>query len=150
MGDVVELFPRKQGVPWTYADLKGQTPLRHAGVKFGPRGKVELVEDQVWVEIHNERLWVVAEKWVARKTFYPHNVLLVAYRGNEVRMLAESGLRNTMRVWDEWAKFKHDCMVKFNYCAQNDPSSPWRGDPSAQALAQRFFGLDSQGNRIRD
>ncbi len=150
MGEVVELFPRAKGAPWRYGDLKGQTPLGHAGVKHGPRGKVLLIEDQVWVELHNERLWVVAEKWVARETFYPHNVLLLAYRGSEVRMMAETSLRSTMRVWDEWANFKQELMTKFDYCAMNDPNSPWRGRPDALTLARKHFGLDAKGNRIRD
>lgn len=38
MGEVVELFPRAKGAPWRYGDLKGQTPLGHAGVKHGWRG----------------------------------------------------------------------------------------------------------------
>ncbi|HEY6019029.1 MAG TPA: hypothetical protein VIY48_03790, partial [Candidatus Paceibacterota bacterium] len=150
MGDVVELFPRKQGAPWTYADLQGQTPLRNAGVKHGPRGKVELVEDQVWVEmVSPNRLWVIAEKWVVRKTFYPHNVFLLAYRGKELRQLPETLLRSTMRVWDEWHEFKCGYKARFECCIKNDPNSPWLGNPQALEFAQRF-GLDAQGNRIRD
>jgi hypothetical protein len=150
MGDVIELFPRPKDAPWIYGDLRGQTPIGHTGAKLSPRGKVLLAEEQVWVEIHNDRLWVLVEKWEVRKTFYPHNVLLFAYRGSEVRMLAETGLRSTMRVWDEWAAFKQECMTKFDYCAQNDPASPWRGRPNAVELARNHFGLDAKGNRIRD
>jgi hypothetical protein len=150
MGDVVELFPRKPGEPWTYGQLNGGRPLGHPDLKRGPRGKVLLDENQVWVELHNQRLWVVAEKWKVRDTFYPHNLFLLSYRGSEVRVLAESGLRATMRVWDEWAEFSRECMEKFDYCAQHDPGSPWCGQPNAVELARNHFGLDAKGNRIRD
>ncbi len=150
MGEVIELFSRKVSDPWKYHHLHGQRPLGHPPVTHGPRGKVLLAENQVWVEIHNQRLWVVDEIWVARNTFYPHDVSLLAFRGSEVRKLAETGLRATMRVWDEWAEFKRECMVKFDYCAQHDPSSPWCGQPNAADRAQTFFGLDAKGNRIRD
>lgn len=163
MGEIVDLAryrkpkhrsPRRQhkkrGAPWTYDDLRDRRPHRHAGVKFGPRGRPILIEGQVWVELGSRRLWVVEDMWKARKGFYALDVALRAYKGTKTRKLCEAGMRGSMIIWDLYGEFSRECMAKLDYCAEHDPDSPWRGRPDAAEQARNFFGFDSQGNRIRD
>lgn len=133
---------------WRVVDLLGQAPQGHVRATYGPRGRVIMAPGQVWVEGHNQRLWVIRSMSINKKrkgSLYPSDVVLRAYRGREERMLAETSVRLGMQVWEVYLQARKDLMAKLVYASEHDPSSPFKGQPQA---ALRFFGLDSEGNRI--
>ncbi|MDE2071401.1 MAG: hypothetical protein KGI70_01545 [Patescibacteria group bacterium] len=132
-----------------FKDLKGKRPKGHPKVKRGKRGKVILQVGQVWVEGHTQRLWVLTDMAVARKSFYKHDVIMSAYKSSGFQIFSEATLRMTMTIWDDWGAEQKALMKKLTYMSENDPESPWRGHIDAGKLARVFFGLDSKGNRTK-
>lgn len=152
MGNVVR-FPKehtrlRKKPYWRVIDLLGKAPDRHVPPQYGPRGRVLMARGQVWVEGHSQRLWVVKSMTLNKKrkgSLYPHDVVLVAYRGREERKLAETGVRMSMSVWEVYLVERARLMKKLAHASEHDPQSPFKGRPKA---ARDFFGLDSEGNRI--
>lgn len=124
MGDVVP-FPRKRTrlrkKPfWRVVDLLGKRPRGHISPAYGPRGRVIMAPGQVWVEGHNQRLWVIRKMTSNKKrkgSLYPHDIVLCAYRGKEMRCLAETGVRLNMRIWEVHSKEMKETMDKLAYLA---------------------------------
>jgi len=136
---------------WRIIDLLGKKPRGHVAPKYGPRGRVLMARGQVWVELHNQRLWVIGfiAKNPSRKgSLYPNDITLIAYRGSEERTLAETTVRQTMRVWEVHLKEHKETMEKLDRLSQSDPTSPWQGRRDATQRARNFFSFDAQGNRI--
>lgn len=133
---------------WRVIDLLGKKPRGHVSPRYGPRDRVLMARGQVWVEGHNQRLWVIGHMAKNKKrkgSLYPHDVTLVAYRGNEERTLAETSVRLSMQVWEVYLIEHKLLMKKLAHASDHDPQSPFKGQPDA---ARNFFGLDPQGNRI--
>lgn len=124
--------PRKRGMYWHMADLGGHRPTGHPTLKRGPRGKVLLELGQVWVEPHNDELWVIDEIKKVRDAFYPHDVLLIRYQGCVVRKIAESSLRSGFQVWDDAIASRKVIMAKL----------------ARAGASPAFFGLNKNGDRI--
>ena len=147
MGEVVN-FPRERTCLgkkpyWRIVDLLGKKPRGHTPPSYGPRGRVLMAKGQVWVEGHNQRLWVVS-KMVRRRqrkgSLYPHDVTLAAYRGAETRTMCEASVRLNMSVWDIHAADQARLMRRLENAAA-------RGShPSC--VVRSFFGFDREGNRI--
>lgn len=133
---------------WRVVDLLGQPPKGHKAPTYGPRGRVLMAPGQVWVEGHNQRLWVIKSMTLNKKrkgSLYPNDVVLRAYRGRQLRALAETGVRMGMQVWEVYLVSRKELMEKLAYLSERDPGSPFKGRPQA---ALNFFGFDVQGNRI--
>ncbi len=146
----VKRRPKKAAGPWRFADLQGRRPRGHSKIKYGPRGRVLMALDQVWVDGATQELWVVHDLVPVKHrkgSLYPNDVLLIAYRGTRFWKLAETTVRLTMRVWDQEAPAREELMQKLNYMSRHDPQSPWYGQKDAKRKAQKFFGLDARGNR---
>lgn len=86
---------------WRLDDLAGYRPHRHPEeINYGVRGKVLLALGQVWVEYHNDKLWVV--NTLTLRPDGKYNVLLTVYKNSEmVRLVSESTLRSKMEIWEE-------------------------------------------------
>ncbi len=142
--------PVQRGEAWyLFLDTKGgKKPKGHPPLERGPRGKVLLAVNQVWVELHTGMLWVVRSIEKTRKhPSYPHDVGFTPYhKGHYQRILAEMTFRQTMQVWEDAIQFRIDLGVKVNYAARQDPKSPFRGRGAAES-ARAFFGIDEHGNR---
>mgnify|MGYP001563048430 CR=1 FL=1 len=153
-GEVVQ-FPKqhtrlRKKPYWRLVDLLGKEPNGHVRPTYGKLGRVIMAPGQVWVEIHNQQLWVITELTKNPKregNFYPHDVVLVEYGGGKKRVLAETGVRGSMMVWEVYLPWSKETTEQFLRASQHDPSSPFRGQPKA---ALDFFGLDIEGNRIDD
>ncbi len=89
----------------TYRELYGSRPKGHPILGRTKRGKAMLAAGQVWVDLHDDKLWVLTDFRKVRESGYPHNVVLVEYNGTWRRELSESGLRGNMKVWDDMRKF---------------------------------------------
>jgi len=91
-----------------YKDEQRVRPVGHPLLKRGPRGKALLDRNQVWVEGHTNKLWVVMnyEDGLQYGT-YTHRVWLRPYDARErrgekrSRELSELTLRSIMRVWED-------------------------------------------------
>lgn len=142
MGDVIR-FPYertrlKKKPYWRVVDLLGKKPRGHAAPAYSPRGRVLMAPGQVWVERHNQRLWVIGKIAKNKRRIgnaCPHDITLIAYRGKEARKLAESTVRQTMSVWDVHVVDQIRLMKKSGYAA-------------AHGVIRSLFGLDAEGNRI--
>ncbi|MDB5264554.1 MAG: hypothetical protein JWN64_125 [Parcubacteria group bacterium] len=161
MGDILE-FPevpdrwpssrpglRKPNGPWRAIDLKGKPPEGHQSPSYGPRGKVLIATEQVWIEGHTQRVYVVVELINIRDTFYPHDVIFASYKDmSKRRRLAETTFRLSMKIWDVFEVERKPLVESVCVGAKHDPTSPWKGVPQASVYALNFFGLDNEGYRI--
>ncbi|MFZ1987633.1 MAG: hypothetical protein WAV21_01195 [Minisyncoccia bacterium] len=140
---------RKRGEFWRAIDLKGKPPKGHLPPSYGPRGRVQIAINQVWVEGHTQKLYMVLGLVKIRDTFYPHNVVFAAYKREHLqRQLAETTFRLTMKIWDVFESERKVLANKVGLVAEQDPEFPWKGDSVVGARALNFFGLDSDGYRI--
>ncbi|MBP7770522.1 MAG: hypothetical protein KA066_01265 [Candidatus Pacebacteria bacterium] len=136
---------------WRVVDLRGKKPSGHVAPMYGPRGRVLMARGQVWVERHNQRLWVIgfiAKNPKRKDSLYPNDVTLIAYRGSEERTLAETSVRLQMDVWEVHLTEHKALMEKLDRLSRDDPGSPWHGRSDATQRARNFFSFDAQGNRI--
>jgi len=136
-------------IKWRFKDLQGGRPQGHpAHIERGPKGRIILAVGQVWVEGHTQNLVVIRELWVARNTFYPHDVVFAPYLNKcEAHCLAETTFRMTHEIWDTWGDSQKHLMEKLERMSATDPQSPFRNFPDPGASAEAFFGLDRNGNR---
>lgn len=145
--------PVKRGSNWhLFLGPEGQHPRGHPPVSRGPRGKVLLAINQVWVESYSDMLWVVRGfKRIRNRRYqsYQYDVELAPYyRGRQKKIIAESTFRGRMKVWEDAIQFRIDLCARVDYSAKNDPESPFRGRDNAVEAARKFFGVDRYGNRI--
>lgn len=131
--------------PSTLTKLRGRRPLGHPEVKYGPRGRVLLAPQQVWVEGHTGVLWIIESLRHMREGFYPFNVTLVRYDGTSkgARILSEHTMRSYMEVWEDAVQSRKRIAEKLK-----DGSPHPFGSNKAAA---QFFGIDPDtGNRVDD
>jgi hypothetical protein len=118
-------------------DLLGRKPGGHPAPIYGPRGRVLMARGQVWVEEHTQRLWVIRAITKRKGRACSHDVVLVAYKGKETRMLAEATVRLRMSVWDAFAA-RRDRRMKKLAC---------RGG-GAQCVVRSLFGFHAESGGI--
>lgn len=137
---------RRNGAWILWMGTEGRKPKGHPPLTFGPRGGVRLAVNQVWVESHGSRLWVIRSiRKGSSHPSYPHLVELIPYyRGQYVQVLAEMTFRQTMKVWEAAIQFRSELDGKLHHAAKFDPQSPFSGVESARV----YFGLDRFGNRV--
>jgi hypothetical protein len=140
--------PKPRGIPWKMIHLRGKRPYKHPRVlKRGLRGKVLLEVGQVWVMNHNQRLWRVAHIVLARDGTYPLQVTAIEYRGTEHWTVSEQNFRGCADIWDVHVADMRRLMDKLLHSTDTDPHSPFRRR-GGRTSALKFFGLDSEGNRV--
>lgn len=96
----------------TFFDLEDSRPVKHPTLQFGPRGKVLLDTDQVWVDSMSV-LWVIRSLEIKNRG--KRNERTRVYVGpylaepHVLHSFAESTFRKLMRVWDVEAKHRQEC-----------------------------------------
>ena len=88
-------------------DLAGERPRGHPELSCDPQGMVLLATGQVWVEIHNQDLWVIRR--LEKRPSGNYLVYLSMYRRRKITLiLSEIGFRQSMLVWEHYLKFNQE------------------------------------------
>ncbi len=130
---------------YRFVDLGGKRPIGHPAVERGPRGGIRLAERQVWISLHDQRLWVI--QWLEPQAGGRHRVALMPYRfsGGECFPweISSLTLRSSLRIWDDVGRVLATTAAKLRTAALD------RGiDPGRTGV---FFGIDpTTGERTHD